>query len=130
MPLVPSKLYPQSDTVRHYVDHDRVIGFQVVSPSPGVTAYVVPIYAGEVHVKQRWRGRPTTTRVFDTHEHGTRLNRYTHDEDPVGYTLATIAAEAIRALEYRSWLMGNAQTVLRTVREKSKPKPKRRAKKR
>jgi hypothetical protein len=78
------------------VEVDNVLGYIVSSGGPGNTAAIYPLYRASIYVKG---GR--TWHIVTSYEQGKRLNDFTFHTDHEGCTFATIAAQAIRALEER-----------------------------
>jgi len=78
------------------VERGHVLSY-VVSPGGGRgVASIYPLYGAFIHVKVGG-----TWHMLSSYEPGDRLNDYTYDSDYQGCTLATIAAQAIAALEER-----------------------------
>jgi hypothetical protein len=78
------------------VEVDKVLGYVVSGGGRGSAAYVYPLYYADIHVKA---GK--TWHLVSSYEQGERLNAYTFDEDYEGCTFATIAYQALSALEER-----------------------------
>ena len=78
------------------VETDNVLGYIVVSATPRGAALICPLYAAFVHTKVG-----ATWHIVSSYEQGERLNDYTVQSDYQGCTLATIAAQAVAALEER-----------------------------
>ena len=78
------------------VERGNVLSY-VVSPG-GVrgVATIYPLYSAFIHVKVGG-----TWHMLSSYEQGDRLNDYTYHADYQGCTLATIASQAIAALEER-----------------------------
>ena len=79
------------------VEIDHVLGYVVTRGGRESTAAVWPIYRADIHVKA---GK--TWHIVSSFEQGDRLNDYTFDTDYEGCTFATIASQAISALEDRA----------------------------
>ena len=78
------------------VERENVLSY-VVSPGGGRgVATIYPLYSAFIHVKVGgiWH-------MLSSYEQGDRLNDYTFQVDYQGCTLATIASQAIAALEER-----------------------------
>jgi hypothetical protein len=80
------------------VETDNVFGYIVLSGGPESTAVVYPLYRADLHMKV---GK--TWHFVTSYEQGDRLND-TFQADYEGCTFATIASQAIRALEERRHL--------------------------
>jgi hypothetical protein len=78
------------------VEVDNVLGYVVSSGGRDSAAAIWPLYRADIHVKV---GK--TWHIVSSYEQGDRLNDYTFHTDYEGCTFATIAAQAIRALEER-----------------------------
>jgi hypothetical protein len=78
------------------VEIDNVLGYVVSGGGRDSAAYIYPLYRADIHVKA---GK--TWRLVSSYEQGERLNAFTFYEDYEGCTFATIASQAIRALEER-----------------------------
>jgi len=81
------------------VEVDNVLGYVVSSGGRESAATICPLYRADIYVKA---GK--TWHIVSSHEQGARLNDYTFHEDYEGCTFATIASQAIRALEERHHL--------------------------
>lgn len=82
---------------------DRVIGYTVLSAN-GFTR-VCPLYHVELYVDiphQKNGKKETVTHILSSYQTGDYLN-LDYAEDSEGYSLAKIAAEAVRGLEDRAW---------------------------
>jgi len=78
------------------VEVDNVLGYVVSSGGRESAAAVYPLYRADIYVKA---GK--TWHIVSSYEQGDRLNDYTFHADYEGCTFATIASQAIRALEER-----------------------------
>lgn len=78
------------------VEIDNVLGYVVSSGGRESAAAIYPLYRADIHVKA---GK--TWHLVSSYEQGDRLNDYTFHTDYEGCTFATIASQAIRALEER-----------------------------
>lgn len=79
------------------VELDNLLGYVVGSAICRVgVAVIYPLYYATIHVKVG-----DTLRMMSFYEQGDRLNAHTFIEDYQGCTLATIAAQAVSALEER-----------------------------
>ena len=78
------------------VEIDNVLGYVVSSGGRESAAAIYPLYRADMHVKV---GK--TWHIVSSYEQGDRLNDYTFHVDYEGCTFATIASQAIRALEER-----------------------------
>lgn len=78
------------------VEFDNVLGYVVSSGGRESAAAIYPLYRADIHVKV---GK--TWHIVSSYEQGARLNDYTFHKDYEGCTFATIASQAIRALEER-----------------------------
>lgn len=78
------------------VETDNVFSYVVSRDGPGSVATICPVYSASVYVKvgDAWH-------VVSSYEQGDRLNGYTFYADYQGCTLATIAAQAVAALNER-----------------------------
>jgi diphthamide synthase (EF-2-diphthine--ammonia ligase) len=78
------------------VEVDNVLGYVVSSGGRQSAAAIYPLYRADIHVKagKIWH-------LVSSYEQGERLNSYTFHDDYEGCTFATIAAQAISALEER-----------------------------
>lgn len=78
------------------VEIDNVLGYVVSGGGPGSAATVYPLYRADIHLKvgKIWH-------IVSSYEQRERLNDYTFQDDYEGCTFATIASQAIRALEER-----------------------------
>jgi hypothetical protein len=87
------------------VETDNVLGYVVSSGGREVAAYVYPLYRADIHMKvgKTWHMMPS-------YEQGERLNDYTFHTDYEGCTFATIASQAINALEERASVKRRAAT--------------------
>ena len=79
------------------VETDNVLGYVVSGGGPKGAAMICPLYRADIHVKA---GK--TWHIVSSYEQGSRLNAYTFYEDYEGCTFATIAAQAIAALQDRA----------------------------
>jgi hypothetical protein len=94
-----SRTFANSRGVKKYIE-DHVLGYVVVPGGRGGGARVWPIYRGDFHVKVR-QGNRTVLHVLNTYEQGLPLNGQ-YFEDTTGNRLATIASQAIEALQERA----------------------------
>jgi hypothetical protein len=78
------------------VEFDNVLSYVVSGGGRESAAAIWPLYRADIHVKV---GK--TWHIISSYEQGDRLNDYTFHVDYEGCTFATIAAQAIRALEER-----------------------------
>jgi len=78
------------------VEVDNVLGYVVGGGGRESTAVVWPLYRADIHMKV---GK--TWHIISSYDQGERLNDYTFHVDYEGCTFATIASQAIRALEER-----------------------------
>lgn len=78
------------------VEVDNVLGYVVSSWGRESAAAIYPLYRADIFMKV---GK--TLHVVSSHEQGARLNDFTFHTDYEGCTFATIASQAIRALEER-----------------------------
>lgn len=78
------------------VEVDNVLGYVVSGGGRDSAAYIYPLCRADIHMKV---GK--TWHFVSAYEQGDRLNAYTFTEDYEGCTFATIASQAIRALEER-----------------------------
>ena len=108
------------------VETDHVMGYVVLRGGPKGAAAIYPLYRADIHIKGE-----KTWHIVSSYEQGERLNDYTFIEDYAGCTFATIAAQAISALEERSYVKKRAAQALASTKKtspaKKRPKPKRRA---
>jgi hypothetical protein len=95
------------------VSEDNVLSYMVLPSGRGSTAKIIPLYRADIFHKVKIRGKSTWI-ITSSFEYGRALNGHTFDDDNEGCTLATIAAQAINALENRA--------SARQVREPSKRK--------
>jgi hypothetical protein len=86
------------------VETDSVLGYVVSRGGAGTAAAVYPLYRADLHMKVG-----TTWHLVSSYEQGDRLNDYTFDADYQGCTLATIASQAISALEERRYVQQRAK---------------------
>ena len=109
-----------SNTPDNYkvVEVDNVLGYSVSRGGPGSAATVYPIYRADTHVKV---GK--TWHMVSSYETGERLNGFTFYEDYEGCTFATIASQAVSALEERR---SNLDSFLAKPSAKKRTKAKRR----
>lgn len=96
------------------VEVDNVLGYIVSSGGRESAAAIYPLYRADIHVKV---GK--TWHLVSSYEQGDRLNDYTFHTDYEGCTFATIASQAIRALEER-------RAVQQLVKQAKSKKPKKR----
>jgi hypothetical protein len=75
---------------------DNVLGYVVSRGGPEGAATICPLYSAFIHMKVGG-----TWHIVSSYEHGALLNDYTFLADYQGCTLATIAVQAIAALEER-----------------------------
>ncbi len=78
------------------VEVDNVLGYVVSGGGRTSAATVYPLYRADIHVKV---GK--TWHIMSSYEQGDQLNDYTFHVDYEGCTFATIASQAIQALEER-----------------------------
>jgi hypothetical protein len=78
------------------VEPNNVLSYVVVSGGPRGVATIYPLYNAFIHMKVGG-----TWHMVSSYEQGNRLNDYTFQVDCHGCTLATIAVQAIGALEER-----------------------------
>ena len=78
------------------VEMDNVLGYVVSSGGREAAATIYPLYRADIFMKV---GK--TLHVVSSYEQGERLSDYTFHDDYEGCTFATIASQAIRALEER-----------------------------
>lgn len=78
------------------VEVDNVLGYIVSGGGRESAAMIYPLYRADIFMKV---GK--TLHVVSSYEQGDRLNDYTFHVDYEGCTFATIASQAIRALEER-----------------------------
>ena len=78
------------------VVEDYVLGYVVSGGGRESAAAIYPLYRADIHVKV---GK--TWHFVSSYEQGDRLNDYSFHTDYEGCTFATIASQAIRALEER-----------------------------
>jgi hypothetical protein len=78
------------------VEVDNVLGYIVSSGGRESAAAIYPLYRADIHIKVG-----NTWHFVPSHEQGERLNDTTFHTDYEGCTFATIASQAIRALEER-----------------------------
>lgn len=78
------------------VEIDHVLGYVVSGGGRESAAAIYPLYRADIHVKA---GK--TWHLVSSYEQGDRLNDYTFHADYEGCTFATIASQAIAALEER-----------------------------
>lgn len=97
------------------VEVDNVLGYVVSNGGRESAAAIYPLYRADIFVKA---GK--TWHIVSSYEQGDRLNDYTFHTDYEGCTFATIASQAIRALEERQHL--------RKLATQSKSKSRRRKK--
>jgi hypothetical protein len=91
-----SESYSNSPDNYKIVEVDNVLGYSVSRGGPGSAASVRPIYRADIHVKV---GK--TWHMVSSYETGERLNGFTFYDDYEGCTFATIASQAVSALEER-----------------------------
>lgn len=96
------------------VEADNVLGYRVSRGGPGSAAAVHPIYRADIHVRV---GK--TWHMVSSYETGARLNGFTFHEDYEGCTFATIAAQAVNALEERQ----RVQQLAKPAAKKPKARP-------
>ena len=78
------------------VEVDNVLGYIVSGGGREAAATIYPLYRADIFMKV---GK--TWHIVSSYEQGDRLNDYTFHADYEGCTFATIASQAIRALEER-----------------------------
>jgi hypothetical protein len=98
------------------VETDKVLGYVVLRGGRDSAAAIYPLYRADIHLKV---GK--TLHVVSSYEQGDRLNDYTFQADYQGCTLATIASQAIAALEERH----HVQQLIQEANAKKKPRRKR-----
>ena len=99
------------------VEVDNVLGYIVSSGGPNGAAAIYPLYRADIFVK---KGK--TWHIMSSYEQGERLNDYTFDTDYEGCTFATIAAQAIRALEERAHVRQVVKQAAKTNKKTAKSK--------
>ena len=108
------------------VETDHVMGYVVLRGGPKGAAAIYPLYRADIHIKGA-----KTWHIVSSYEQGERLNDYTFIEDYEGCTFATIAAQAISALEERHYVKERAEKALASTKKtspaKKRPKTKRRS---
>jgi hypothetical protein len=97
------------------VEVDNVLGYVVSSGGRESAAAIYPLYRADIFTKV---GK--TLHVVPSYEQGERLNDYTFHTDYEGCTFATIASQAIRALEERRHVQ---QLVKQVEAKKRRKKP-------
>ena len=113
-----SESYSNSLDNYKVVEVDNVLGYRVFRGGPGSAAAVYPLYRADIHVKL---GK--TWHVVSSYETGEKLNGSTFYEDYEGCTFATIASQAVSALEERR---SNLKQFLAKPSAKKRTKAKRR----
>ena len=78
------------------VEIDHVLGYVVSGSGRESAAAIYPLYHADIHIKA---GK--TWHLVSSYEQGDRLNDYSFHADYEGCTFATIASQAINALEQR-----------------------------
>lgn len=78
------------------VEVDNVLGYVVSGGGRDSAAAIYPLYRADIHIKA---GK--TWHIVSSYEQGDRLNDYTFHTDYEGCTFATIASQAIAALQER-----------------------------
>lgn len=78
------------------VETDSVLGYVVLGGGRESAAVVYPLYRADIHTKV---GK--TWHIVSSYEQGNRLNDFSFHADYEGCTFATIASQAIAALEDR-----------------------------
>jgi len=78
------------------VEVDNVLGYVVSGGGRDSAAHIYPLYHADIHIKA---GK--TWRLVSSYEQGDRFNAFTFHTDYEGCTFASIASQAIRALEDR-----------------------------
>ena len=96
------------------VETDNVLGYVVSSGGPKGASTIYPLYRADIHVKA---GK--TWHIVSSYEQGERLNDYTFHVDYEGCTFATIASQAIRALEERR----HVQQLVKQAEAKKRKRP-------
>jgi hypothetical protein len=95
-----SRTFANSPSVKKFVDDEHVLAYIVVPGGRGGGARVWPVFRGEFHVKVRQR-KKEVLHVLNTYDQGMPLNGQ-YFEDTTGNRLATIASQAIEALQERA----------------------------
>jgi hypothetical protein len=101
-----SERYSNSPDNYKVVEVDNVLGYSLSRGGPGSVATVYPIYRADIHVKL---GK--TWHMVPSYETGARLNGFTFYEDYEGCTFATIASQAVSALEERQRVQQHVKSV-------------------
>lgn len=83
-----------------YIQTDHPLGYVVMGASRGGPAMVWPIFRGDSVIKTTERGKQVNL-WLSTYEQGQPLNGRSFPEDYEGCVLASIAAQAIQALQNR-----------------------------
>ena len=103
------------------VETGFVLGYVVSSGGRQSAAMIYPLYHADIHIKA---GK--TWHIVSSYEQGERLNDFAFHTDYEGCTFATIASQAIRALEERHHLRKLAeQAETKSRRRKKNPLNKR-----
>lgn len=96
------------------VEVDNVMGYVVSSGGRQSAATIYPLYRADIHMKA---GK--TWHIVSSYEQGERLNDYTFHTDYEGCTFATIASQAITALQHRR----DCQQLVKQAAQKKKRRP-------
>lgn len=99
------------------VEVDNVLGYVVSGGGRGGAAAIYPLYRADIYVKA---GK--TWHIVSSFEQGARLNDYTFHTDYEGCTFATIASQAINALQERRHVQELARQDKKKVGEKPRRK--------
>jgi hypothetical protein len=95
------------------VETEHVLGYVVSSGGRESAVAIYPLYRADIHMKA---GK--TWHIVSSYEQGNRLNDYSFHVDYEGCTFATIASQAIRALEERR----HVQQLVKQAKAKKKRK--------
>lgn len=109
--------FPNRRDCYKVVEVDNVLGYVVSSGGRESAVAIYPLYRADIFMKV---GK--TCHIVPSHEQGERLNDYTFHTDYAGCTFATIASQAIRALEERR----HVQQIVKQAEAKKKRKGSRR----
>jgi hypothetical protein len=107
------------------VETDHVMGYVVHRGGRESAAAIYPLYRADIHIKAG-----NTWHLVSSYEQGDRLNDYTFIADYEGCTFATIAAQAISALEERYYVKQRSMKTQPSKKTPSRPSPKKPSKKR
>ena len=97
------------------VEVDNVMGYVVSSGGRQSAATIYPLYRADIHMKA---GK--TWHIVSSYEQGERLNDYTFHTDYEGCTFATIASQAITALQHRRDCQQLVKQVVKKAARKNK----------